>query len=429
MEKVLIITYYWPPSGGAGVQRWLKFTKYLPEFGFEPHVLIPENATYPQLDNSLEKDISPLVKVLKAPIWEPYEWYSKITGVDKRKAVQSSSLQNIKGGWKSKLALWVRSNFFIPDARMFWIKPASKVAIEYIKKHDIKLVITTGPPHTAHMVGLRVKQALPSVKWVADFRDPWTNIDYYSELSLTKWGDKRHHKMEKKVVTTADQIVCVGYTWGEELKAIGNSNMEVITNGYDEMDINIENVAIDTEISITHLGTLGGARNPKILWEVLAQLKQEYPEKYAQIKVRLIGHVDAAIFSSIEEYGIKAQTEHIAYVPHNEANQWLVKSNILMIIVNQSPNAKGILPGKIFEYLASGRPIICLGPHDGDLAKLLAPIKNAIVVNHNDKEKLFQFLLHYTTLPSSVGPEIKQYSRRALTEKLAFELTSLLNNG
>jgi hypothetical protein len=429
MEKVLIITYYWPPSGGAGVQRWLKFTKYLPEFGFEPHVLIPENATYPQLDESLAKDVSPAIKIIKAPIWEPYEWYSKITGVDKRKAVQSSSLQNIKGGWKSKMALWIRSNFFIPDARMFWIKPASKVAIDYIKKNDIKLVISTGPPHTAHMIGLKVKQALPEVKWVADFRDPWTNIDYYSELSLTKWGDTRHHKMEKKVVTTADAILCVGFTWGEELKAIGNPNMEVITNGYDEMDFNRSEVEVDSEISITHLGTLGGARNPMILWEVLKQLKDEHPEKYEKIKVRMIGHVDAAIFKSIEEYGVKSQTEHIAYVPHIESNSWLVKSNILMIIVNQSPNAKGILPGKIFEYIASGRPIICLGPKDGDLAKLLSSIKTAIVVDHDEKDKLYQFLLNYTTLPSNVGEEIKQYSRRALTEKLAIKLNALLKNG
>ena len=225
MKKVLIITYYWPPSGGPGVQRWLKFAKYLPEFGYEPIIYTPQNPEAPAIDESLLKDIPEGIEVLKQPIWEPYNWYRQFLGQKDKKIGSGFVSEKKEPGILHKISVWVRGNFFIPDARRFWIKPSVKYLTKYLKENSVDAVISTGPPHSMHLIGLGLKKQL-DINWIADFRDPWTNIDFYQELMLSSWADKKHHDLEKEVLTRADKVVTIGYTMSQEMKYLGARAMQ-----------------------------------------------------------------------------------------------------------------------------------------------------------------------------------------------------------
>ena len=237
MKKVLIITYYWPPSGGAGVQRWLKFVKYLREFGWEPVVYTPENPEAPAIDMSLEKDIPENLTVIKTKIWEPYSVYKKLVGIKPEEKIKAGFLsENKKPSLIENISVKIRGNFFIPDARKFWIKPSIKFLTKYLKDNPVDAIVSTGPPHSMHMIALGLKKKL-NIPWLADFRDPWTNIDFYEELNLSASADKKHHQMEKSVLENADTVSVISRTMAVDFKRLYNRHYEVITNGFDEDDI------------------------------------------------------------------------------------------------------------------------------------------------------------------------------------------------
>ena len=230
MKKVLIISYYWPPSGGAGVQRWLKFVKYLPQFGIQPHVYTPSNPEAPAQDESLQKDIPSEAVIVQQPIFEPYSFYKKFTG--KKGNINAGFLSEDKDSrqkFTEKMSIWVRGNLFIPDARVMWVKPSIKFLTKYIKENEIEVVISSGPPHSMHLIAMELKRKL-NIKWIADFRDPWTNIDFYKDLMLTNWADKKHHRLEKEVLQKADEIITIGKTIASELEIIRGKKVHVITN-------------------------------------------------------------------------------------------------------------------------------------------------------------------------------------------------------
>ena len=266
MKKILIITYYWPPAGGPGVQRWLKFTKYLPEFGYQPHVYIPENPSYPILDESLAKDINPKVKIVKNKIWEPYQLAEKLN--PKNKAYKGGHFEKKESqSLMSKLSVFIRGNFFIPDARKYWIKPSINFLTEYLEKEHIDTIVTSGPPHSMHLIGLGLKELYPNLKWIADFRDPWTQISYHKELKLTQWAAKKHEDLEYAVMAKADLVLATSYTDGDNFKKIGAKHVEVITNGFEEVKQETEK---DKEFfHITYSGGLEMLRNPFSLWKAI----------------------------------------------------------------------------------------------------------------------------------------------------------------
>ncbi|HMK06024.1 MAG TPA: hypothetical protein VK476_00755, partial [Flavobacterium sp.] len=183
MKKVLIITYYFPPAGGPGVQRWLKFIKYLPDFDIQPIVYVPENPTYPIIDAQLMSEISDKAIVLKTKIFEPYGLAS-IFSKNKTKKISSGIIPSMRRQTSiDKFLLWVRGNLFIPDARVFWVKPSVAYLKKYISENNIDIIITSGPPHSLHLIGMKLKNVM-NVKWIADFRDPWTTIGYHKSLKL-----------------------------------------------------------------------------------------------------------------------------------------------------------------------------------------------------------------------------------------------------
>ncbi len=415
--KVLIVTYYWPPSGGSGVQRWLKFVKYLQDFGIEPVVYTVENPKYSISDDSLAKEISNSIEVLRQPIWEP----NNILSVFKKKdAQQSSGFLNPNPSFFGKMLQYIRANYFIPDARKFWVKPSITYLKKYLKENKIDAIITSGPPHSLHLIGMELKDQL-HIKWISDFRDPWTEIDYFEQLPLTNKSIEKHHKLEEKVLRNSDAVLVIGKTMKEKFSKF-SKNIRVITNGYDSETIKTE-TNLDASFTITHIGLMNADRNPHLFWKVISGICKENNEFLKDLKIQLIGKVADEVDASIAEHQIKKVIK-IDYVPHNEVKLYQDKSQLLLLAVNNVKSAKGIITGKIFEYLQAKRPILAIGPEDGDLAELLNETNAGCIIDFNNEEKLKKNILKYykeykenALLVNSKN--IAQYHRKELTRKLS----------
>jgi glycosyltransferase involved in cell wall biosynthesis len=428
VTKVLILTYYWPPAGGAGVQRWLKFVKYMRAFDCEPIVYTALNGEMPVVDASLEKDIPPGTVVLKQPIWEPYTIYKRFIGRKKEDKINASFLnEGRKVGVTEKISVWIRGNFFIPDARRFWIKPSIRYLTDYIQKENITHVISTGPPHSMHLIARGLKKKYPQLKWLADFRDPWTNIDFYSKLMLSASADAAHHRLEKAVLLEADHIVSVGKAMSVEFEdmcrkagGITKDRFSVITNGFDEDDLSKESVTLDAKFSIAHIGTLVKDRNPAVLWTALKELVKTYTDFAAQLEIKLVGKVDVFVTEQINAAGLSQYVRKIDYLPHNEVIREQQKSAVLLLLVNNTANAKGILTGKFFEYMAANRPVLAIGPTDGDLADIIKTTQCGVISNFDDEGALKTNLLRlfHKEREQRIDSAIAAYSRKALTAHL-----------
>jgi len=432
---VLILSYYWPPAGGPGVQRCLKFVKYLRKFNWEPIVYTAENGEMPVIDNSLLKDVPDGITVLKTNIWEPYSLYKTLIGRKKEDKINAAFLsENKKASLTEKISVWIRGNFFIPDARKFWIKPSIRYLQSYLEKHPVDVIISSGPPHTMHLIALGLKKQFPNVKWLADFRDPWTKIDFYNDLMLTNWADKKHKRLEKLVLINADAVSTIGNTMRDEMidlyKDAGGkdvSKFTAITNGYDDDDVYKGILEKDEKFSLAHIGSLVKSRNPEVLWKALSELIKENPAFEKQLEIKLVGKVDYSVKERIDHYHLSQYVRKIDYLPHNEVIKEQQRSKVLLLLVNNTHNAKGILTGKFFEYMASKVPIIAIGPEDGDLAEIIQETKTGLISGFNDSRGLKEnilLLFEGKQLPVNEA-SVKKYSRYELTRQLSELLTSL----
>lgn len=433
MKKVLIITYYWPPSGGAGVQRWLYFAKYLREFGWEPIIFTPENPSYPSEDLSFVKEVPEGIQILKYPIWEPYSFYKKFLGMKKGANVQHAFLQETKTKkWKNTLSIWIRSNFFIPDARKFWIKPASKYLVKNIKDINPNIIISTGPPHSCHMIGLKIHEKT-GIPWIADFRDPWTEIAFAHELKLSVFAENRHKILEKKVLNQSSKVIIVGWHMMESLRKISNRNQyKVITNGYDFQEFTNE-IKPSRKFQILHVGSMNMDRNPWELWQVLDELSKVDNGFASDVEIKLIGKYDYQIENEIQKYNLDKFSNFIDYIPHGEIFDHLKKAQILLLALNRIENVDGIITGKIFEYLVAKRPILCIGSESGDAAKILSLTDAGIAVNFKDTKKVKKAIVElYQDFKQGKSrfrfTNIDQFSRRALTKELTEVMNGLSSN-
>lgn len=421
-KKILIITYYWPPAGGPGVQRWLKFAKYLPDFGWNPVIYTPENPSYPLVDESLLKDVPQNIEMVKTKIWEPYQLAEKLNKSNKKfKAGQFDVGKN--QSWKSRLSIWVRGNFFIPDARVFWVKPSIKFLEQYLKENKIDVVVTSGPPHSLHLIGLGLKKKLPGIKWIADFRDPWTEISYYKHLKLTKSSDRKHRLLESTVFKTADITLATSYTDAENFRKAG-ANAVCITNGFDETDSTKKISETGSEnFTLSYIGVLEQLRNPENLWKSLTTLVKENPEFARNFTLKFAGRVDDRILQNLESGELKNHILNLGYLSHDKAVEEMEKSSLLLITNFPNESSKGIIPGKIFEYLASGKQIISFGPEDADVSRILNETGAGKHFSYHDSERVKNFILEKFELwkqgnLSDNTRNIEQFSRRNLTGKL-----------
>jgi glycosyltransferase involved in cell wall biosynthesis len=418
--KVLIITYYWPPAGGSGVQRWLKFVKYLQEFGIEPVVYTVENANYLKQDASLLNEVPKGIEILKQPIWEPTAllfW--------KKSKQQTKGISNVsKGGFLS----FIRGNFFIPDPKVFWVKPSVSYLQKYLDNHTIDVIISTGPPHSMHLIAEKLHQK-NTVKWLADFRDPWSDLYYNTDFNQLAFAKNKNKRLEERILRNSDCILTVSNSLKEELEKTAKK-VEVITNGFDDEFSASNNVILDTKFSISYIGLLPKQSNPKLLFKVLKGLCKESEIFKKDLKLNFIGDISEEVKVEILANKLDENTDFVGYVSHQEAIAYQNKSQVLLLLIPNVKNNKGILTGKLFEYLKAKRPILAIGPEKGDLATILQETNSGVIVNFDAEEKLKLEIValyqKYKEDKLTVNfSNIEKYHRKELTKKLASILKSL----
>ena len=418
--KVLIITYYWPPAGGSGVQRWLKFVKYLQDFGVEPVVYIPKNANYPINDFSLESDVPKNIEILRYPIKNPQDF---LPTKQHKKGVANVS----KGGFLS----WVRGNFFIPDAKKYWIKPSVKFLKKYLSENKVDAVITTGPPHSLHLIGFQLKKEL-NIKWLADFRDPWTSLYYNEDFNLSSFAKEKNKKLETEVLKNADIVLTVSNSLKKEFSKTAKK-VAVITNGFDSEVYLKDTQKLSSKFSISHVGLLPKQSNPTILWEALKEISEENPQFLKDLEINLTGNVNDVTLQGLKDIGLDNNLVLNGYVSHKAAIELQQQAQVLLLLIPKTVNSQGIITGKIFEYLQAKRPILAIGPEDGDLAAILNNTNAGFIVGFEEKLKLKTVILElynkYKNGNLAVdSSNIEQYHRKNLTEKLSVTIKELIKN-
>ncbi|GAB2634050.1 glycosyltransferase family 4 protein [Belliella aquatica] len=417
-KKVLIITYYWPPSAGSGVQRWLKFAKYLPEFDWEPVIFTPENPDFDLKDESLLHEINPNLEVLKFPIWEPYALFRSL----KKEKIKDTSkvLEKKDKSIVDKLGIWARANFLIPDPRIFWVKPSVDFLQGILDNNQIDAIITTGPPHSLHLIGRELKRKT-NIFWLADFRDPWSQWEFLDTLPMTSLVRKKHEQMEHTVLREADIVTTISPTFQQDLAKIAGKNISLLTNGFDTADLpvdwNPQNMTT-ASIEIVYTGVIDAIRNPIPFIEAFQKV---FKENHREAHLRFVGKVSSTVEEFVKKDPWLTKFIHFeGYVSHQEVFEYYRKANLLLLILTDTKNAKGNIPGKIFEYLATGRPVLALGDPQGDSAQILKAAATNAVFKHTDQEGIEAFLTQFNPDKSQeIKPDTAMYSRKNLTKTLA----------
>ncbi|MCB9002198.1 MAG: glycosyltransferase [Bacteroidales bacterium] len=429
-KRVLIITYYWPPSGGAPVQRWLKFAKYLERFGWQPVIYTPENPESFYDDESLMRDVPKDIEIVKSHIWEPYDIYRMLTGKKGEKIAVGFTSADKKKGVSHNLLMWLRGNLLIPDPRIFWVNPSVRFLKKYLKENPVDVVVTTGPPHSLHLIGLKLKRKL-KVKWLADFRDPWTNIYYIDDLKLGKIAKSIHSRLERKVVSCADIVTVVSRGMKNYFESVGASNIEILTNGFDREDWKRCDITQDKSFTITHVGTLTPFSNPVSVWQALSELCKSNATFNSSLVIRLVGHVDSKVLEYIKQCGLIDKTVIVGQVTHDDALKYQLRSQVLLLAIPNVINSEGILTGKFFEYMAANRKILAVGSKRSDLIKILKDTRVGDLVEYDNVaetkgiiENYFEFYL--LNQLNSNGYNAEVYSRVEITRKLANILDKML---
>ena len=444
MPRILIITYYWPPSGGSGVQRWLKFSKYLPQYGWQPVIYTPSNPDALAIDESLLKEIPSEAQIIKRPIKEPYKFYRLFTGKKGKKGAKSTvnPINNSeKKSLTEKLSLWIRANLFVPDPKITWVNSSVKYLKQYIAEHPIDVVVTTGPPQSMHLIGLGLKKET-GIRWIADFRDPWTNIFYFKHLPMSRRVLRKHKKMEGEVVRCADAVISATDMFSEGFRNVLKNYMNIappaikrqpvdyskfhtVFNGYDEDDFPTGTIAPEEKFCLTHTGLFSSEGNPLKLWKVLGEMCCNDASFKKHLMIRLIGKTDAEVLSAIKEMGLGECVADMGYIPHSEIPVWQRKARVLLLPLRVEPESGAILAGKFFEYLASRRPIIAFGPTDGEMASVLKTTEAGNIFEWNEEKRLRETIEKYYAdycagVFSNVGlsDETARFSRKKQTEVL-----------
>lgn len=412
--KVLIITYYWPPAGGSGVQRWLKFVKYLQDFGIEPIVYTVDNANYPKEDISLFSEIPKNITVLKNPIFEPTDVFFW-----KQKGLKKDDVSNsINNGFMS----FIRGNFFIPDPKIFWVNTSVKFLQKYLNENSVDCIISTGPPHSMHLIAKQLKKK-NNIKWIADFRDPWTDLYYNNVFKQLSFAKKKNKELEKSVLKNADCILTVSNSLKNDFAKIAKK-VEVITNGFDEEVLKDESVILDSKFTISYIGLLPKQSNPTVFFNVIQQLCESNSTFKNDVKLLFVGDISNEVKLAVQQNNLSEITEYKDYISHKEAIAYQKKSQVLLLLIPNVQNSAGILTGKLFEYLTAKRPILALGPEKGDLNDILTHTNAGVVINHsNEAQLLTEIIRLYQQYKNGTltvkSRNIEQYHRKNLTEKLA----------
>ena len=431
MKRVLVIAYYWPPSGGSGVQRWVKFCKYLPAEGWEPVVFAPENADYPSLDPTLEAEVPASVEVLRGHIWEPYAAYRRLLG--KGASTQVTEISSGHKTWKQKLSLWIRGNLFVPDPRVGWVRPSVKFLKAYLAEHPVDVIVTTGPPHSVHLIGQRLHKAL-GTPWIPDFRDPWSCMYYLKHLPMTACTWRKLRRQEQAVLDQCSTVLACTPLMQEEFQAQTVTPVACITNGFDEEDFACRLLPRrEKHFNLTHTGLFAADGNPLLLWKVLGHMVAEEPAFREAFRLRLVGRVDREILDALAAEGLSDNVVELGPCNHAEAVREQRAATVLLLPLRNDPQYRPILPGKLFEYLAARRLVLGIGQRDGAMARVLAETQAGTTAGWEDAAALRAFLETAWNqfleggVPAPSG-NIAPYTRRNLTHALAQLLEQVTKN-
>ena len=432
MKRVLVVTYYWPPSGGSGVQRWVKFAKYLPAEGWQPVIYTPENPEYSAIDHTLEAEIPHSAEIIRRPILEPYGIYRRLMGkgasTDMKTLTAGASkgeVTEISSGrktFKQRLSLWIRGNLFVPDPRVGWVRPSVRFLKEYLKEHPVDVIVTTGPPHSMHLIGQRLHKEL-GIPWIPDFRDPWSRMYYLKHLPMTRCTWRRLRTMEQAVLDDCSTVLAVTPLVQEEFQAQTSTPVAMITNGYDGGDFE-QAVEPDGHFNIVHTGLFAADGNPLTFWKVLGVKAWAEPDFKEALRLRLVGKVDREVYDAIEEAGLKDNVVDLGYKDHLTAVREQLAATMLVLPLRNDPEYRPILPGKLFEYLASRRPVLGIGQEDGAMARVLAETGAGVTAGWDNMDAMRSFVdkaweqFKAGEVPPVAG-DITRFSRRSLTHELA----------
>jgi glycosyltransferase involved in cell wall biosynthesis len=433
-KKILIITYYWPPSGGSGVQRWLKFVKYLPQFGWKPFVFTPENPAFDNKDESLLRDVPAEAEVIHFPIWEPYHLFFKISALfgTKKSAKPTALVKAKQTSFFEKVSTWIRGNLIIPDPRIFWRKPSVKFLKEYLDKNEIEIIITTGPPHSIHLIGYDLKNSMPRLKWIADFRDPWSEWGLLDSLNVSAFVRRIHKRLEFKVLSTADIVTTITPFYVRHFEKLGNRKVELLTNGFDGDDFKNLQFNRSEKFVIRHVGIINEKCDPRPFIDAISGLIRQNPQFAENAAIEFIGEVHPDFKAYVSgQSELNNVVHYIPTMPHKKLLGLYGSSSMLLIVLHGYKDSEGYMPGKLFEYMATGLPILGVGPAKGDAARLLQETRNGVMIEASQVTQIQNYITDvFTNWKNDTGssPGTKgnfTYSRQSITQKLVGILDKL----
>lgn len=426
-QKVLIITYYWPPSGGPGVQRVLKFVKYLRAFDWEPIVLTVKDGEYPAIDHSLTKDIPDNLSITQTSTLEFFALFKRLSGRKKEDKIETYILNRQSVSMKDKLFRWIRQNVFVPDARLGWVPFAVKAGKKIIKEQKPVLIFSSSPPHSLHLAARQLAQ-WSGLPWVADFRDPWTDAFWDKDIKRTKWAGRKNKALEYKVIRDASAVITVSKAIQEQFQEkFAHAKSVVIPNGFDSEDFHFVKKT-NTQLSLVYAGHIAESQNPTHLFKALGGLPEDLQDK---VQVHFYGSMDQSVLDSIAQYKIGRMIQLHGYVAHSEALKAVSQADVLLLLIPRQ-HAKGIITGKVYEYLAAKNFILGMGDPKGDAGVLLRSCNAGQMFSY--ESDLIPILRELITNWESGIPLIKireeqvaKYSRYALTQELAQVFSELCN--
>ncbi|MEO1075377.1 MAG: glycosyltransferase [Bacteroidota bacterium] len=437
MRRLLVVAYYFPPSGGPGVQRVLKFVKYLPALGWQPTVLTVDAGAYPSHDPTLSSDIPAGIRVYRTAALDPFGIYARATGKSKSDAVTVGAVGQTPS-LVERTARFVRANVFVPDARVGWVPFAVRAGKRVIKEaqeaaRPIDAVLTSGPPHSAHLIGRALHRKF-GTPWVADFRDPWARHALAEVLPMTGLANSLDRRIEQSVLGEATRLVTVSPTWRQHLaEQAGRSESDValVHNGFDADDFaHAAPIPLPDTFTLTHVGSLYETRDPVALWDALADLRAQ--GAIPRLRIRLLGSVADAVRRSLAARGLDRITDIEPYAPHDAAIAAMRAATLLLLTIEPFQLDQGMITGKLYEYLAAGRPVAALGPVGGDAETMLQETNGGTLLDRSDREGFAALVRrHYaawaggTPVDGAHRSAVAPYSRQAQSQRLARVLRSL----
>ncbi len=412
MKNVLFVTYFWPPSGKATLHWPLGVIRHLPEFGYQPLVLTADEDTFTQKDKSLLNQVDPKLHVIKAKTLEPFSLYRRFLGKEKdAPLVASETISTTNKSLRHQIAVWLRLNLFIPDARIGWYWNAVRAGKRLLQTQKIDAIVSIGPPHTTLLVGKKLS-SLFSIPHIPVLIDPWVDISYYRGLNRSKIAVAIDRNLEKSVLEQAANIIFVTESMKEDYTArypqVQNKS-HVLYWGYDErLFYTYSPKQTTNEEILLHAGNIYDHQNPKELWSTL---KREI-NNGRNLKIVFVGTVAPAIKNSVQEAGLLDRTEYKGFLPYEQMLEKIGSASYLLVCASE----KRHVPGKLFEYLRSGKPIIAFGDENEEVGGILEKANAGMLfhLNANGKE-FFSRAKEFNTDNSYV----KQFDRKEIAKKLS----------